>query len=94
MLGRTGACVLYSIVNSPVDGTISQFRDLMLNILLRLTLALGHSSQLTRISKHVVQRDLGGQSELVVSDLGVDNGTTPLIESSNNGTCKHARGGI
>lgn len=85
---------MYSIVNSPVDGTISRFRDLMLNILLRLTLALGHSSQLTRISKHVVQRDLGGQSKLVVSDLGVDNGTTPLIESSNNGTCKHARGGI
>lgn len=50
------------------------------------TLTLSHSSQLTRISKHVVQGDLGGQSELVVPDLGVDNGSSPLIERSDDGT--------
>ena len=51
------------------------------------TLALCHSTQLTRISKHVVQRYLGGKSELVISHFGVNNRSSPLVESSNNSTC-------
>jgi hypothetical protein len=49
-----------------------------------LSLALGHSTQLARVAKHVVQGDLGGESELVVPDLGVDDRTLALVEGAND----------
>jgi len=76
----TGAWFLYSIENSPksisprswsVDQT-------------KLTLALRHPSQVTRVPKHVVQRHLGNQGKLVIPDLRVDDRPLPLVDCAND----------
>lgn len=51
-----------------------------------LSLTLSHTSKLTRVAKHVVQRNLGSQRELVVSNFGIDDGSFTLVESTNDVT--------
>jgi hypothetical protein len=49
-----------------------------------LTLALRHTAQLTRVPKHVIQRDLGNQRKLVIPHFRVDDRTLALVDRTNH----------
>ena len=40
-----------------------------------------------RTAKHVVERDLGDDGELLVTDLGVDNRALALVDTANDVAC-------
>jgi hypothetical protein len=52
------------------------------------TFSLSRTAQLIGVSEHVVQSDLSGASEFVFAYVAVDDGTPPLIQTTNDNACR------
>lgn len=50
----------------------------------KFTLALGAATEGARIAEHVIQSHLSDSGEFILADFAVNNGTTPLIDTTNN----------
>lgn len=57
-----------------------------------LSLTLSHTTQLTWVTKHVIQSHLGCQGELVISNFGVHDSTLALVDGANDVTLELDRG--
>lgn len=53
---------------------------------IRPTFALGHSSKLACIAEHVIESHFGTDSEFVITDFRIDNGTAALVKATNHRT--------
>lgn len=51
-----------------------------------LALALRCPTKRIRVSEHIVQSDLGGDGELILTDLAVDDGAAARGDAANDGT--------
>lgn len=53
----------------------------------RLTFALCHATECIRVTEHVVQSYLCNSSELILTDLAIHDGSTTLVETTDNSSC-------
>ena len=63
---------------------LRQHRLMGLVLHAELALALRHTTQVARVSEHVVERDLGRRRELVLAYLAVDDRPATLVQPAND----------